>query len=350
MAKIDTLLRAMDARKGSDLHLAAGQPPRMRVRGELVNVEALSAMDDVAVGQMLYEICPPDLWKHYDISPDIDFAYALPGVGRFRVNCFRQENGRGAVVRLIPERIVPLEELGMPAAVESLAHARSGLVLITGATGSGKSTTAASIIDKINRTYARHIVTIEDPIEFVHPNKKSIFSHREVGRHTGGFGPALRAALRQNADVVLVGELRDQETVRLALSAAEMGLLVFGTVHTNSAPKAIDRILDIFPAEEQAQARLTLSECLTGVLNQVLVKSADGKGRVCAVEILLRTPALPNLIREGTPAMLYSAMQSGKAQGMQTMDMSLRELVDAGRITREDALWRATDKGLFGAA
>jgi twitching motility protein PilT len=268
-------------------------------------------------------------------------------VGRFRVNYFVQQNGAAAVFRLIPETILSVEELGLPAAIESLADLDKGLVLVTGPTGSGKSTTLAALIDKINCSHARHIVTIEDPVEFVHENKRSVLSHREVGSHTRGFGPALRSAVRQDADVVMVGEMRDRETISLAITAAEMGLLVFGTLHTSSAAKTIDRVIDAFPAEEQNQVRISLSESLAGVISQLLLPTADGKGRIALHEILLRTSGLPNVIREGNTSMLNSIIQSGKAAGMLAMDDVLFESVKAGRVLPADAHAKATNKARF---
>jgi twitching motility protein PilT len=266
-------------------------------------------------------------------------------VARFRVNYFLQGNGIGAVFRMIPEEIKPLHELNMPRAVEQFAHLRSGLVLVTGPTGSGKSTTLASIVNAINETYQKHVVTIEDPIEFVHPNKRCIFSQREVGTHTKSFESALRAAIRQNPDVILVGEMRGRE-VELALSAAEMGALVFGTLHTNSAAKTIDRLIDIFPIDQQDQIRMSLSEALSGVLSQLLIPSLDG-GRAAAIEILVKTTALPNIIREGNTSQLVTVMQGGKALGMQTMDDALEQLVKERVIGAREAMLRTQDKGRF---
>jgi twitching motility protein PilT len=268
-------------------------------------------------------------------------------VARFRANYFVQENGAAAVFRIIPEEIISLEQLNVPEAIANLANLTQGLVLVTGPTGSGKSTTLAAIVDKINRERALHIVTIEDPVEFVHQNNKSVFSHREVGPHTNGFAPALRAAIREDADVVLVGEMRDYETISLALAAAEMGVLVFGTLHTNNAAKTIDRVIDAFPADEQSQARISLSESLYAVVSQLLLPTADGKGRCAVNEILLTTSALPNLIREGNIPMIPSLIQSGKGEGMQAMDDALFDLVKAGRITGDEAFRKAEDKSRF---
>ena len=349
MARVDALLQDLKEQGGSDLHLGAGIRPLVRVHGELTPVEGWSPIDGEELTELLREIASEKQWHRYTRSHDLDLAYGLEGTARFRVNFFVQEHGPGAVFRLIPEEIIPLEDLNLAPAVERLAHLNRGLVLVTGPTGSGKSTTLAAIIDKINRSYARHIVTIEDPVEFVHRNHRSIISHREVGSHTRGFGPALRAAIRQDADVILVGELRDYETVSLAITAAEMGLLVFGTLHTNSAAKTIDRIIDAFPAEEQGQARLSLSESLAAVVAQLLVPTADGAGRAAVNEILLKTSGLPNVIREGKISMIESIIQSGRAQGMQSMDDALFEQMEQGRIRPYDAYLKARDKARFEA-
>ncbi len=347
MAQIDELLRYLKEHGGSDLHLTSGVEPRIRVHGGLQSVDGNPPLTNEVLRKLLHEITTPQQWHEYENTHDLDFAYGLEGTARFRANYFAQERGAGAVFRIIPEEIVPLEDLNLPPAIESFAEFSKGLVLVTGPTGSGKSTTLAAIIDRINRTCAKHIVTIEDPVEFVHQNKKSIFSHREVGPHTNGFAEALRAAIRQNADVILVGEMRDYETISLTITAAEMGMLVFGTLHTNGAAKTIDRIIDSFPADEQSQARTSLSESLVGVVSQLLLPSADGKGRCAVNEILLKTPALPNTIREANNSMLNSIIQSGKTQGMQSMDDALFEFVEAGRITAQDAYMKASDKGRF---
>ena len=347
MAALDVLLTALKERKGSDLHLAAGCPPRMRAKGSLEVIEGQAVQSDAELRAMLRELATPEQWADYEASGDLDFAYGLPGVARFRGNYLVQENGAAAVFRIIPEEILTAEDLGLPAPITKLADLQKGLVLVTGPTGSGKSTTLAAIIHHINTFKCRHIVTIEDPVEFVHQNQQSVLSHREVGSHTQGFGPALRAAIRQDADVVLVGEMRDRETIGLAITAAEMGMLVFGTLHTNSAAKTIDRIIDAFPAKEQSQVRISLSESLAAVVSQLLVPTADGKGRCAVHEILLRTSALPNIIREGKITMLNSLIESGKALGMQTMDDTLFALAKAGRIRPEDAYMKATNKGRF---
>ncbi|MCZ6869513.1 MAG: type IV pilus twitching motility protein PilT [Gammaproteobacteria bacterium] len=347
MAKIDELLNYLKQNDCSDLHLAAGLEPRVRLRGALEVIDTWSVLADQQLRQILQEITPVEQWNTFVAQGDLDYAYALPGVGRFRANYFLQRNGIGAVFRIIPEDILTVEQLMLPQSVANLAHLDQGLALITGPTGSGKSTTLAAIIDHINRTYAKHIVTIEDPVEFVHRNNKSTLSHREVGRHTNGFGQALRAAMREDADVILVGELRDLETISLAITAAEMGALVFGTLHTNNATKTIDRIIDAFPAAQQSQIRTSLSESLAAVVSQLLLPTADGKGRCAAHEILLRSPALPNVIREGNTPMLTSIIQGGGKLGMQTMDDSLMSLVREGRITAPEAARKALVKEAF---
>ncbi len=346
MARIDELLRYLQSKGGSDLHLAAGIEPRIRTRGELVAVEGQATLDEETLRKLLREIVSEERWAAYVSAGDLDFAYGLEGVARFRANFFVQERGAGAVFRIIPEKIVPFEELNLPPVIEKFVHLPKGLVVVTGPTGSGKSTTLAAIIDKINRTYRHHILTLEDPVEFVHQNKNSIFSHREIGTHTADFGPGLRAAIRQDADVVLVGEMRDPETISLAMTAAEMGMLVFGTLHTNNAPKTIDRIIDSFPADAQCQARVSLAESLAGVVAQLLLPTADGKGRRAVNEILIKTRALPNLIREGNTSMLSSYIQSGRGEGMQAMDDALFELAESGAITPR-AYMKAIEKQRF---
>src|SRR5262245_16688111 len=349
MPELDSLLRHLKEQGGSDLHLAAGMEPRIRVRGELVAVPDWGALDDARLRALLQPIAAERHWREWSETRDVDFAYGLEGVARFRANYFVQEHGAGAVFRMIPEQVVSLAELALPPSIAKLAELRAGLVLVTGPTGSGKSTTLAAIIDKINREHSRHVVTIEDPVEFVHTNVRSVLSHREVGEHTQGFADALRAAVRQDADVVLVGEMRDRDTISMALAAAEMGLLVFGTLHTSGAAKTIDRIVDAFPASEQGQVRLSLSESLAAVVSQLLLPGKDGKGRVAANEILLRTQGLPNLIREGNTPMIQSLIQSGRKEGMQTLDDALFALVQAGRIDPREAYRKAADKARFEA-
>lgn len=347
MAQLDEMLTYLKDNDGSDLHLAAGLVPRVRAKGNIREIEGRGPLDDAQLRALLQEIASPKHWQEFVETKDVDFAYGLEGVARYRANYFVQQNGAGAVFRIIPEEIISIEKLKLSQAIEDLAGLESGLVLVTGPTGSGKSTTLASIIDKINKTSSKHIVTIEDPVEFVHQNRGCIFSHREVGLHTQGFGPALRAAIRQDADVILVGEMREQETISLAITAAEMGMLVFGTLHTNNAAKTIDRIIDAFPAEEQNMVRMSLSESLAGIVSQLLLPTADGKGRIACNEILLKTPGLPNVIREGNTQMLYSIMQAGKKDGMQAMDDVLFQHAKAGVIRAHDAYMKATEKARF---
>ncbi len=347
MATVDSWLRALKERKASDLHLVAGGLPRMRIEGKLAPLEGEGELTDDPLRSLMREIVDEEQWRAYEAEGDLDFAYALAGVARFRGNYLVQERGAAAVFRIVPERILSAEELGLPPAIAMLAELEKGLVLVTGPTGSGKSTTLAAVIDAINRSRACHIVTIEDPVEFVHENQKSILSHREVGSHTGSFAAAVRSAIRQDADVVLVGEMRDRETIGIAITAAEMGLLVFGTLHTNSAVRTVDRIIDAFPAPEQNQVRMSLSESLAGIVAQQLLVSADGTGRIAVHEILLRTPGLPNLIREGNTPMVNSVIQSGKGDGMQSMDDSLFALLQDKRIHPRDAYMKASDKSRF---
>ena len=347
MARIDELFQYLKEKKGSDLHLAAGLEPRIRVHGSLEPVTGWPPQSDEELLALIREIATEEDWEAYTGCGDLDFAYGLEGVARFRANFLRQENGCSAVFRIIPETIVPLAELHLPPAIEELAHLQQGLVLVTGPTGSGKSTTLAAIIDRINSTYRKHIVTIEDPVEFVHQNKLSVFSQREVGTDTESFGAALRAAIRQDADVILVGEMRDLETISLAITAAEMGALVFGTLHTNGAANTIDRLIDAFPAEEQAQIRTTLAESIAGIVSQLLLRTADGQGRCAATEILLKTPGLPNVIREGNTPMITTLIQGGRTQGMQLMDDALMTLVESGKITAREAYMKAVNKARF---
>jgi len=347
MARLHELFRYLIEHKGSDLHLIAQLEPRIRRRGHLEPVEGWGVLSDAELRSLLREIVSPEQWHEYEGSGDLDFAYGLEGVARFRGNYLRQEHGASAVFRAIPQDIIPLDKLDLPSAIEKLANLSRGLVLVTGPTGSGKSTTLAAIIDRINRTYRKHVVTIEDPVEFVHQNRECVFSQREVGSDTEDFSGALRGALRQDADVILVGEMRDLETISLAITAAEMGTLVFGTLHTNGTANTIDRLIDAFPADQQAQVRITLSESLSAVVSQLLLPTADGKGRVAVNEILLKTPGLPNVIREGNTPMIRSIIQGAKAEGMQLMDDALAQLVDKGTITGRDAYLKATEKARF---
>jgi len=347
VARIDDLFRHLKEKKGSDLHLRAELPPRIRIHGSLVDVEGWPPLAHEELLEMLGEIAEDEQWESYESCGDLDFAYSLAGTGRFRANFLRQETGAGAVFRLIPEKILSCEDLGMPEAISNLAHLQQGLVLITGPTGSGKSTTMAAVINKINETYVKHVVTIEDPVEFVHQNKLSVFSHREIGHHTHSFSDALKVAVRQDSDVILVGEMRDLETISLAVTAAEMGTLVFGTLHTNSAAKTIDRLVDAFPAKQQDQIRVSLAESIAAIVAQLLLPTADGQGRVAAHEILLKTSGLPNIIREGNTPMLISVIQGGKKDGMCAMDDTLAGLVKKGKVTAQDAYMKANDKVRF---
>ncbi|MEO8275231.1 MAG: PilT/PilU family type 4a pilus ATPase [Thermoanaerobaculia bacterium] len=349
MGRLEELLRATRESGSSDLHLVSEIAPRARLHGALVPLPGQAPISAPALDAILAEGVSTAQWSEFLATGDLDFALAVPGVARFRGNYLRQERGASAVFRTIPENIATLEELGLPPVLARLADLRSGLVLVTGPTGSGKSTTLAAIIDRINRNSARHIVTIEEPVEFVHRNRKSVLSQREVGTDTVSFAAALRSVLRQDADVVLVGEMRDLETISLALKAAEMGTLVFGTLHTNSASKTIDRLIDVFPADEQPQARLSLADSLAAIVAQLLLPKATGDGRVAAHEILLKTPALPNLIRENSISMLINLMQAGRSEGMQLLDDALLDLVTRKVVNPRDAYMKAQDKSRFEA-
>ncbi|MEY4762860.1 MAG: hypothetical protein RLZZ200_2716, partial [Pseudomonadota bacterium] len=319
MAIIDRYLMEMVDRKGSDLHLMAGDLPRIRVHGDLIALSD-TPLPATAVQEALFEILPPKAVDRLEKLDGADFAYALPGYGRFRANVLRQLNGLGGVFRSIPSRMLTMEQLGMPPAIHSLARAHNGLILVTGKTGSGKSTTLASIIDDINARTKGHIITIEDPIEFVHQRKGCLISQREIGLHTQGFAAALHSALREDPDAILVGELRDLETISIAVTAAETGILVLGTLHTNGAAQTVDRVINVFPADKQQHVRTMLSTSLRGVISQQLIKRADRSGRVAALEILVNTPAVANLIRQGKLDQLENSMQSGLSTGMRTMD------------------------------
>jgi len=322
-----TELLAFSARQNaSDLHLSAGLPPMIRVDGEIRRVN-VPPMDHGEVQSLIYDIMNDQQRRDFEDQLETDFSFEVPGVARFRVNAFNQSRGAGAVFRTIPSKILSLEDLGMPDVIQEFAKMPRGLVLVTGPTGSGKSTTLAGMIDYINDQRYDHILTIEDPIEFLHESKRCLVNQREVHRDTQSFSAALRSALREDPDVILVGEMRDLETIRLALTAAETGHLVFGTLHTTSAAKTVDRIIDVFPAEEKAMVRSMLSESLMAVVSQTLLKKKSG-GRVAALEIMRGTPAIRNLIREDKVAQMYSAIQTGQSVGMQTMDQSLQTLVD----------------------
>ena len=348
MARIDELLTHLATAGGSDLHLSCGVRPHVRINGRLQPLPGhLEPLEAEGLESALHEIAPADAWEGFLRDLDADLAYELPGVGRFRANLFRQDNGPGAVFRMVPSGIRPLDSLGLPAAVERLAHLEHGLVLVAGPTGCGKSTTLAALIDAVNEHYARHIVTVEDPVEFVHRSKRSVVTHRELGAHSPDFATAIRGAMRQDADVLLVGELRDAETLARALKAAEMGMLVFATLHTHNAARTIDRIVDSFPSDQQGHVRASLADTLQAILAQVLIPSADGRGRVVALELLLRSSGVGNLIREAKGNQVASYIQSGRRLGMQTMDDALFKLVKDRRVLPGDAFRRAEDKTRF---
>ena len=346
MAQIDAFFRLVKQHGASDLHMVIGFPPLLRLRGDLVPLDAPELTPE-SNREMLFEILDPEQQLALEKNKDLDKAYELEGVGRFRCNFLYQHRGVGAVFRIIPTKILTLDQLGMPEVVKKIANYERGLVLVTGPTGSGKSTTMAAIIDMINDSHPKHIITIEDPLEFVHPNKKCVFSQREIGTHAESFASALMVANREDPDVILVGEMRDLETISLALTCAELGILVFGTLHTNSAAKTIDRIINAFPAEQQAQTRTMLSESLKAVIAQQLLKTRDGKGRCAAIEVLIGSSALASIIRDGKITQIDSIIQTGRSQGMQTMDQHLQQLLQEGKINRDAAREKAMDKALF---
>ncbi|MEY4863461.1 MAG: Twitching mobility protein [Pseudomonadota bacterium] len=332
--------------KASDLHLSAGLPPMIRVHGDVRRIN-LPPMEHQVVHAMLYDIMNDAQRKHFEQHLECDFSFAIPGLARFRVNAFNQQRGVGAVMRTIPSRILSLADLNAPKIFSELAMQARGLILVTGPTGSGKSTTLAAMINHVNESQYGHILTVEDPIEFVHEPKRCLINQREVGPHTLSFDNALRSALREDPDIILVGELRDLETIRLALTAAETGHLVFGTLHTSSAAKTIDRIIDVFPAAEKDMVRAMLSESLKAVISQSLLRTKDGNGRVAAHEIMIGTPAIRNLIREAKVAQMNAAIQTGAAVGMQTLDQCLSDLVRRNVISQTDARMAAANKDNF---
>ncbi len=344
MAIIDGLLKGLLETSGSDLHLEEGQRPKYRVVGSIQTIEAHDVLTRDMMSELLREICPSELWKRYEISGDIDFAYSLHEGYRFRTNYYKHHAGMGAVFRAVPFRITPLDELGVPEQVKSFAQLKSGLVLVTGPTGSGKSTTLAALLDHINSTQARKIVTIEDPVEFIHRNKKSMIVHREVGSDTPSFVAGLRSTMKSDVDIVLVGEMRDQESILLALNAAQTGILVFGTLHTNSAVKTFDRVIDIFPLHQKNYVKMALSNTLKGVLSQQLVKSADGKRRLAACELMMITPGISAMLFEGDISNVVSEIQASRSRGSILMDDCLVQMVMQGRVLKEEAFMKALDK------
>ncbi|HYM42370.1 MAG TPA: PilT/PilU family type 4a pilus ATPase [Steroidobacteraceae bacterium] len=346
MAQIDPYLNEILEKRGSDLHFIAGDPPRIRVYGDLTPLRADKLSADY-VKTALYEIMPKTAVERFEKKDGADFAYSLEGKGRFRVNIMRQLNGMGAVFRAIPSKALTLDDLKLPEAVRQLCRANSGLILVTGKTGSGKSTTLAAMIDDINRRVSGHILTVEDPIEFVHERKNCLISQREIGVHSPSFAAAVHSALREDPDVVLVGELRDLETMSIAVTAAEMGILVMGTLHTNGAAATVDRMVNVFPSDKQSHVRTMLSTSLRGVLSQQLLQRADKQGRVAALEILVNTPAAANLIRQGKLDQLENTMQAGGQFGMRTMDTAIQQLLDSRQITGKEAYKKAFNKAKF---
>ncbi len=348
MAKIDAFFKLMNEQGASDLHLASGQPPALRVRGEIERVK-FKVLDSDDLRGMLYEIAPEQKIKLFEENGDIDFGYEIPGLARYRANFFMQRNGVAAVFREIPNEIMTADQLGLPSVVSKLATLPRGLILVTGPTGSGKSTTLAAIIDVANRSRKDHIITVEDPIEFVHQSQGCIVNHREVGVHTNSFSTALRGALREDPDIILVGEMRDLETISLAVEAASTGHLVFSTLHTSSAYKSVDRVIEVFPSQEQPLIRSTLADGLRAVIAQTLFKRIDRKGRVAALEILIANPAVRNLIREGKTHQVPSMIQTGKKYGMVLLDDSIMDLYKKGMIGADEAYAKSNEKSRFRA-
>lgn len=346
MAYIKQFFDVLIESGGSDLHLGEGQPPKIRRHGEIIPIRETDLTHE-EISFMLSEICSPARWQRFEETGDLDFAYEMDAENRFRCNYLKQTNGYGAVFRIIPTKIKTLEQLGVPTVIKTFGEMRGGIVLVTGPTGSGKSTTLAALIDHINVNYSRHIVTIEEPIEFVHQNKKSIITQREVPEHASTFPVGLKAALREDADIVLVGEMRDLETISLALTAAETGLLVFGTLHTNNSRKTVDRMIDVFPSDQQAQVRTMLSASLRGVVAQLLLKTADGGGRVAVNEILVCNNAVAAIIREGATQKLQDVIVAGKGEGMQFMDDAIWEQLVSGKVSPHEAYMKAIDKSRF---
>ena len=346
MAKIDAFFKLMHEQDASDLHLVAGQPPLLRIHGDMERVK-YKVLDDDDLRKMLYEITPEDKIKVFEETGDVDFGYEVPGLARYRANYFMQLFGLGAVFREIPNEISTCEQLGLPTVISKLAALPRGLILVTGPTGSGKSTTLAAIIDQANRERKDHIITVEDPIEFVHQSQGCVVNHREVGTHTKSFSAALRGALREDPDIIMVGEMRDLETISLAIEAASTGHLVFATLHTTSAYQTIDRVIEVFPAEQQDQIRSTLADGVRAVISQTLLKRIDRKGRCVALEILIATPAVRNLIREAKTYQIPSMIQTGKKYGMQLLDDALMDLHNKGWISPDETYAKANEKSRF---
>jgi twitching motility protein PilT len=346
MAKIDAFFKLMHEQNASDLHLMAGQPPALRIHGDIERVKYKNLEND-ELRTMLYEIAAEDKIKTFEETGDVDFGYEIPQLARYRANFFMQKNGVAAVFREIPSSIMNCEQLGLPTVMAKLASLPRGLVIVTGPTGSGKSTTLAAIIDEANRTRSDHIITIEDPIEFVHQSRGCLVNQREVGIHTKSFSASLRGALREDPDIILVGEMRDLTTISLAIEAASTGHLVFSTLHTTSAAKTVDRIVEVFPSEEQGQIRSTLADGIRAIISQTLFKRIDKKGRIPALEILIATPAVRNLIREAKSHQIPSMVQTGKKYGMQLLDDAIMELFNKGKISADDAYMKANEKGRF---
>jgi twitching motility protein PilT len=346
MAKIDAFFKLMNEQGASDLHMVSGQPPALRLLGEIERIK-YKVLENDELKAMLYEIAPEDKVKVFEETGDVDFGYEIPGLARYRANFFMQKYGVAAVFREIPSEILTAEQLGLPPVISKLATLPRGLCVVTGPTGSGKSTTLAAIIDVANKSRKDHIITVEDPVEFVHRSQSCIINHREVGMHTKTFSAALKGALREDPDIILVGEMRDLETISLAIEAASTGHLVFGTLHTSSAMKTVDRIIEVFPSSEQGQIRSTLSDGIRAVVAQVLFKRIDKRGRCAALEIMIATSAVRNLIREGKTHQISSSIQTGKKYGMQLLDDAIMEHLNKGRISPDDAYMKANEKARF---
>ncbi|MBW1743783.1 MAG: type IV pilus twitching motility protein PilT [Deltaproteobacteria bacterium] len=346
MAKIDAFFKLMHEQGASDLHLVAGQPPMLRIHGDMERVK-YKVMDNDELRKMLYEITAEDKIKTFEETGDVDFGYEVAGLARYRANYFMQRSGLGAVFREIPNEIQTCEQLGLPSVISKLASLPRGLVLVTGPTGSGKSTTLAAVIDEANRKRKDHIITIEDPIEFVHQSQGCVVNHREVGTHTQSFSAALRGALREDPDIIMVGEMRDLETISLAIEAAQTGHLVFATLHTTSAHKTVDRVIEVFPHDQQEQVRSTLADGIRAVITQTLLKRIDRKGRCVALEIMIATPAVRNLVREAKTYQIPSSIQTGKKYGMQLLDDALMDLYNKGWISPDEGYQKANEKARF---